>query len=300
MIRNEDTYCIVPHKIVRELGACEAIVFSTIIGLLRKSDGIGEIGNSTLMDMCGINNKMSLFRYINKLIESGYIEKRSGDGRGNISIYYVTEKGNNLLPFSEKKGNKNIPERVTKIYEKGNNLLPINKGINKELKESDGDTREAQSPSLSTTTTFFEENNFNNQNQNTMEDFNEFWSLYPGDPEWSHEKEACERAWYSMQQSWRDNLVQQLRQGKRWRKRDQDNPVFYIKNYNGEQPVGELPFVKQGTIIFGHWIDEAERNGKDVCVMRYNGSIVYCLADDKQQMLDAGAVFIRNHVPYKD
>ena len=63
MIRNEDTYCIVPHKIVRELGACEAIVFSTIIGLLRKSDGIGEIGNSTLMDMCGINNSAKYYRF---------------------------------------------------------------------------------------------------------------------------------------------------------------------------------------------------------------------------------------------
>ena len=111
MIKNEDTYCTVQHKIVRELGAWEAVVYGTIANLLRKTDGIGEVSNQTIMDLCGIGNKMSLFRYINKLIESRYIEKREGKGRGNISIYYITKKGNNMLTISEKKGNKNERKR---------------------------------------------------------------------------------------------------------------------------------------------------------------------------------------------
>ena len=303
MIKNEDTYCVVPHKIMREIGACEAVIFGTIATLLRKSDGYGNVSNQTLMDMCGITNKMSLSRYISRLIQSGYIEKGKGKGRGNISIYYITEKGNNLLPFKDKKGNKNDIEKVTEMNEKGNNLLPINKGENKERnKESGGDTRDAREhPALSNTTTFFENENFNSQkSETTMEDFNEFWKLYPGDPEWTHEKEACERAWYATQMSWRDNLVQQLRQGLRWRaidpvNNDRNNPLWYIKNYSGEpgiKPQVELPFMRQGTSAFTKWLNEQQAAGKQICVMRYEGKIAYCVNEDRQTMEEAGAEFL--------
>ena len=288
MIKNEETYCVVWHKLVRELGACEAVIYGTIASLLRKTDGIGEVSNQTLMDMCGLNNKMSLKRYMDKLIAAGYIEKRAGDGRGNISIYYVTEKGNNLLPFNEKKGNKNDTERVTKMNEKGNNLLPINKGINKELnKESDGVMREAHTTPLSTTTTNFE----------NMEDFNLFWDLYPGDPEWSWRKEECERVWYAMQTSWRDNLVQMLQNGIRWRKRENDDPYWYLKNYNGQVVHAELPFVTQGTAKFIRWIDDAKRNGREVVMVRYENILRHCLKTDLQTMIAAGAEYVGEFKP---
>lgn len=290
MIKNEDTYCTVQHKIVRELGAMEAVIYGTIVNLLRKSDGIGEVSNQTLMELCGINNKMGLYRYIKKLIETGYIEKRAGDGRGNISIYYVTKKGNNMLPFNDKKGNKNDTERVTKMNEKGNTMLPINKGENKEInKESGGDMRTcAQSPTPFDTTPL----NFEN-----MEDFNLFWELYPGDPNWSNEKENCERVWYAMQQNWRDNLIQQLLNGKRWRVRDNDNPYWYLKNYNGETMRSELPIMRQGTISCTKWLNESVRNGKRVCVMLMGEGddthSVFCLEEDRKECENAGLRFVR-------
>ncbi len=295
MIRNEDTYCIVQHKIVREIGAWEAVVYSTIVALLRKTDGIGEVSNQTLMDMCGVNRK-SLSRYITTLIEAGYIEKRAGDGRGNISIYYVTEKGDNLTTFKEKKGGQNDPKRGTKTTIKGDKMTPINKGEIKEKKESGGDSREdAQIAPLSTTPQNFEEKSLIPKNDPTMKDFEEFWELYPGDPQWSGEKENCERVWYAMQQSWRDNLVQQLRGGLRWRKRDNDNPYWYLKNYNGETVNGELPFVRQGTVTFERWCQKNYAEGKRMCLVRFEERLAYCLHDDLQTMLNAGAQVINDN-----
>lgn len=289
MVKNEDTYCTVQHKIVRELGAWEAVVYGTIANLLRKTDGIGEVSNQTIMDLCGINNKMSLFRYINKLIESGYIEKREGKGRGNISIYYITKKGNNLLPISEKKGNKNDTEKVTKMNEKGNNLLPLNKGINKEInKESGGDNaHEARDPhALSDTTPL----NFEN-----MEDFNEFWEMYPGDPNWQGEKENCERVWFAMSQEWRDRLIQQLRDGKRWRVRENDNPYWYLKNYSGEAVKSELPYLRQGTVTFEKWRSSNEVAGIRMCLLHFEERVAYCLYSDLQTMMDAGAKVLNDN-----
>ena len=129
MIKNEETYCTVQHKIVRELGACEAVVYGTIQWLLRKTDGYGGVSNQTIMDMCRMNRK-SLSRYIDKLIQSGYIEKVSGDGRGNISIYYISKKGDKMTTFNEEKGGQNDPKRGTNLPIKGDKMTPINKDIN--------------------------------------------------------------------------------------------------------------------------------------------------------------------------
>ena len=269
MIKNEDTYCIVQHKIVRELGAWEAVVYGTIVNLLRKTDGIGEVSNQTIMDLCGIGNKMSLFRYINKLIESGYIEKREGKGRGNISIYYITKKGNNLLPISEKKGNKNDTEKVTKMNEKGNNLLPINKGIIKEINKGG----ETPTP--------------------IMEDFEIFWKAFPGSPEFDYDKEKCEKVWSLMCEEWRAKLIAMAQNGLRWRTKENDKPIFYLRDYAGQDAHVVLPFVRQGSKTFARFISDHE--GKDtICIFRYEGSLAYCLEDAKQQMIDAGAEFIRN------
>ena len=294
MIKNDNTYCIIHHKIVRELGAWEAVVYGTIANLLRKTDGIGEVSNQTIMDLCGIGNKMSLFRYINKLIESGYIEKREGKGRGNISIYYITKKGNNLLPISEKKGNKNDIEKVTKMNEKGNNLLPLTKGENKEINKESGDDMHAsaQSHALSITP----------QNFKNMEDFNLWFELFTGGSEWQHEKENCERVWFGITQQWRDNLVQMAQNGLRWRKRENDNPYWYLKNYNGEVAQVELPYLRQGTGKFENWYNRNLASGTKMVLMRYREhgdrddapTLAYCLATDKQIMLDAGAEYLRD------
>lgn len=293
MIKNEDTYCIIQHKIVRELGAWEAVVYGTIANLLRKTDGIGEVSNQTIMDMCGIK-RASFFRYISTLIESGYIEKRSGDGRGNISIYYITKKGLNLIPFSSKKGSQNETERVSKMNEKGLNLIPINKGENKEINKESGDDMHAsaQSHTLSTTP----------QNFKNMEDFNLWFELFTGGSEWQHEKENCERVWFGMTQQWRDNMVQMAQNGLRWRKRENENPYWYLKNYNGEVAQVELPYLRQGTKEFENWYNGNLASGTKMVLMRYRKqgdrddapTLAYCLETDKQIMLDSGAEYLRD------
>ena len=282
MIRNEETYCVVYHNIVRELGAWDAVVYSTVATLLRKTDGIGNVSNQTLMDMCGINKK-SLSRYIATLIESGYIEKEEGKGRGNISIYYITEKGDNLIPFTDKKRGQNVSEKGTKMPIKGDKMTPINKGEIKENKESGGVSRvKAQSTPLDTTP----------QNFNDMKDFNEWWELFTNNTEWQGEKENCERVWFTLQQSWRDNLVQMAKKGLRWRQRENDNPYWYLKNYSGEPAQQELPFYRQGTAAFAKWLDKQENDRKDVAIMRYDGKLAYCLATDVEIMEAAGAEFL--------
>lgn len=297
MLKNEETYCVVYHKIVRELGAWEAVVYSTIANLLRKTDGIGEVSNQTLMEMLG-KDKKSIYRWIATLIEAGYIEKRAGDGRGNISIYYITKKGGNLTPFKEKKGWQFDTERVAKSTIKGGNLPPINKGENKEKnKESGGDTRDTRDPhALSDTTPqIFEEKVFNPKNENTMKDFEEFWELFPGHENWSGEKESSERVWFATPQEWRDKLIQQLRSGQRWRVRENDNPYWYLKNYNGETVQVELPYLRQGTVKFQRWHQENTIKGNRMCLLRFEDRVAYCLHSDLQTMLNAGAQLINDN-----
>ena len=151
--------------------------------------------------------------------------------------------------------------------------------------------RETQSHTLSNTTT---------QNLENMEDFNLFWDLYPGDPEWSHERENCERVWYGMQQNWRDNLVQQLQQGKRWRPIDKEhpernNPIWYLRNYQGEMVPVELPYYRQGTAAFGKWHDANRSSGTPMSLFRYEGALAYCLTSDSEKMKAAGAEWIRDN-----
>ena len=288
MIKNEDTYCTVQHKIVRELGAWEAVVYGTIANILRKKDGYGNVSNQTLIDLIG-KDKRSISRWIDSLIKSGYLEKVGGKGRGNISIYYITKKGDNMPPFNEEKRGQICTEKGTNMHEKGDNMPPLNKGINKEInKESGGDNaHEARDPhALSNTTPL----NFEN-----MEDFNLFWEMYPGDPNWQGEKENCERVWFAMSQEWRDRLIQQLRDGKRWRVRENDNPYWYLKNYSGEDIKGELPFMRQGTSAFENWHRRNKQNGVRMCLLHFEERVAYCLYSDLQTMLNAGASIINDN-----
>ena len=288
MIRNEDAYYTGYYRNVRELGAVPALVFDTICGLIRET-GIGEIANSTLMEFLGIKSKRTLIDAINKIVEAGYIEKKNGDGRGNKCIYYITEKGVKNVPFMTEKGCRKYTKRVQILHEKGAENAPINKVLNKELKKSGGVTREAQHTPLSDTTPQIFE-----KGKNIMEDFNEFWSLYPDADKWQNEKENCERVWHTLQQNWRDNLLQQLRQGQMWRRRENDNPYFYLRNYNGETVRAELPFHRQGTKEFAKWMDEQEKAGNQIAIMRYgdDGKLAYCLVADVEIMEAAGAKFL--------
>lgn len=298
MIYNEDAYYTGYYRNVRALGAIPALVFDTIAGLVRE-DGIGEIANSTLMEILGCT-RPTLSSALEKLIAAGMIEKRKGDGRGNKCIYYITEKGKENCPFMSEKGSKNFTKRGKIFYKKGKETCTLNKELNKELKES-GDVACAarEHHALSNTTTFFEEENINKK-QITMSEFDEFWKLYPGDPEWSHEKEHCENFWRYMSDEWRAKLIKQLRAGLRWRVRENDNPIWYLRNYKGEDVKQEMPCVRQGTVAFEKWLYDAERTNTPVAIIRYEEKIAYCYESDLQTMLDAGATFIRKHTPYVD
>lgn len=293
MIKNEDTYCIIQHKIVRELGAWEAVVYGTIANLLRKTDGYGNVSNDTLINLIG-RDKKSIYRWIDRLVDAGYLDKVCGKGRGNISIYYITKKGGNMTPFKEEKRGQIDTEKGANMTEKGGEMPPINKGENKEINKESGDDMHAsaQSHALSTTP----------QNFKNMEDFNLWFELFTGGSEWQHEKENCERVWFGMTQQWRDNLVQMAQNGLRWRKRENENPYWYLKNYNGEVAQVELPYLRQGTKEFENWYNENLASGTKMVLMRYrkqgdrddSPTLAYCLETDKQIMLDAGAEYLRD------
>lgn len=293
MIEKKRSYCIVYFDIVQELSAWEAVVYGAIEFILSKTNGTGEISNQKLIDMCGTNRK-SLSRYIENLINAGYIEKREGNGRGNISVYYITKKGDKMTTFINEKGGQNDTKRGTNCPIKGDRLTTLNNNnminINK---ESGDDTRETCTPPLSNTTP---------QNFENMEDFNLWFELFTGGSEWQHEKENCERVWYGMTQQWRDNLVQMAQNGLRWRKRENDNPYWYLKNYNGEVAQVELPYFRQGTKKFEEWYMNNRLTRTKMVLMRYREpgdrddapTLAYCLATDMQTMMDAGAEFVGN------
>ena len=135
-----------------------------------------------------------------------------------------------------------------------------------------------------------------------MEDFNLWFELFTGGSEWQHEKENCERVWFGMTQQWRDNMVQMAQNGLRWRKRENENPYWYLKNYNGEVAQVELPYLRQGTKEFENWYNGNLASGTKMVLMRYrkqgdrddSPTLAYCLETDKQIMLDAGAEYLRD------
>ena len=290
MIYNEEAYYTGYYRNVRALGAVPALVFDTIVGLLRTNVS-GEIATSTIQELLGVKDKRTISNAINDLIAAGWIERTEGNGRGKKSIYTITEKGAKNVPFNTEKGYKKCTERVQKMHEKGAKIPPLNKELNKELKESGNDTRETCTPPLSNTTP---------QNFENMENFNLWFELFTGGSEWQHEKENCERVWFSMTQQWRDNLVQMAQNGLRWRKRENDNPYWYLKNYNGEVAQVELPYFRQGTKKFEDWYNNNRLTRTKMALMRYREpgdrddapTLAYCLATDMQTMMDAGAEFV--------
>ena len=281
MLKNEDTYCIVQHKIVRELGAWEAVVYGTIANLLRKTDGIGEVSNQTIMDLCGVK-RASLFRYITSLIESGYIEKRSGDGRGNISIYYITKKGLNLSTLKQEKGSQNETERVSKKSIKGLNLSTINKGIIKEINKGnslssfDGSNESKEEEEKN----FIEKENINNSivspedEQKALEDvknlfaqdeienetkssFAEFWRLFKPDEDQKCKYKVALGEWNRMEENWRMAAITLFSRGARTNER---NPYFFLQHFRPTK----------------YFLNEREqydayKQGTQLCRVRWNG-----------------------------
>lgn len=197
-----------------------------------------------------------------------------------------------MTPFKEEKRGQIDTEKGANMTEKGGEMPPINKGENKEINKESGDDMHAsaQSHALSTTP----------QNFENMEDFNLWFELFTGGSEWQHEKENCERVWFGMTQQWRDNLVQMAQNGLRWRKRENDNPYWYLKNYNGEVAQVELPYFRQGTKKFEDWYMNNRITRTKMALMRYREpgdrddapTLAYCLATDMQTMMDAGAEFV--------
>lgn len=282
MIYNEEAYYTGYYRNVRAIKAVPALVFDTIVGLLRDPNNkTGEIANKTLCDMLGVT-KHTVIESVNKLVKSGYIEVSDRDGgRGNKSVYILTEKGVENAPFMGEKGCRNLSKRVQKMHEKGAENAPINKELNKELKE-----REVTPTPIS------------NQNEKIfMKDFETWWSKYPGDPDYSYDKENCEKVWSLMQPEWREKLVTMAERGIRWRTKQNDKPIFYLRYYAGQDAQMELPFVRQGSKQFAQWIEDHERKDR-ICFIHYGedekNKGAFCLEKDLQTMIDAGAVWVRN------
>lgn len=280
MIYNEEAYCNCYYRTIRELGAVPALVFNTIAGLLRTKNGYGEINNETLCELIGVTVQY-LRSVIKKLISEGYIEKVAGKGRGNISIYYITEKGKQNIPFFDQKretkpiikGKQNAPKRETK--------RTLSNIYNTEL-NTGGKNVYAGAPAPAPTTT------------PTQEDFFKFWSLFCPDTSHDHDKENCFAVWQSMSESDRKMLLDDLRAGRRYKKTD--NPYWYLKDWQAP-----LPFMRQGTQAFADWLDRARKDGKGVLLIKYpvdpnvpvdQAPLAYCLAEDKDKMLNAGAVLL--------
>ena len=270
------------HKIVRELGAWEAVVYATIASLLHKTDGIGEVSNQTLIDLCGVNKK-SLSRYIATLIEAGYIEKREGVGRGNISIYYITKKGDKMTPFNSEKRGQNVPEKGTKKTIKGDKMTPLNKGINKEINKEYLSSFEVQSPSNDEREEeiLIEENKHKSEitpeDENeaveavkslfaadeekiapeTKSSFAEFWKLFAPDEKQQCKYKVALKYWNDeIPENWRAAAIELLRRGAR---PNQDNPYFFLQHFS---PVK-------------YFLDEREqytayKQGVQLCSVRWN------------------------------
>ena len=254
MIKNEDTYCIVQHKIVRELGAWEAVVYGTIANLLRKTGGYGNVSNDTIIDLIG-RDKKSIYRWIDSLIKAGYLEKVGGKGRGNISIYYITKKGGNMTPFvgKEKRGQIDT-EKGANMTEKGGEMPPINKGENKEINKEnslssfDGSKAAKEEEDK----IFIEKENINNSvispedEQKALEDvknlfaqdeignetkssFAEFWKLFNPDEDQKCKYKVALYEWNRMEENWRAAAITLFSRGARTNER---NPYFFLQHFS--------------------------------------------------------------------
>jgi hypothetical protein len=201
-------------------------------------------------------NRKSLSRYIDKLIQAGYIEKVSGDGRGNISIYYISKKGDKMTTFNEEKGGQNDPKRGTNLPIKGDKMTPINKGINKEInKEYSSSSFDGSKAAEEEEEEILIEDN-KHKSEITPEDekaaveavkslfaadeekiapetkisFAEFWKLFAPDEKQQCKYKVALKYWNEeMPENWRAAVIELLRRGAR---PNQDNPYFFLQHFS--------------------------------------------------------------------
>ena len=259
MIYNEDTYCIVYHRNVRELGAIPALVLNTIAGMVAHSDG--QISNESLAELLGISER-HLIPQIKLLMASGYIDKVAGNGRGKRTTYVLTEKGEQNVPLF-------APKRVNKLSKKGEQNVPLNnKEINKVITTR---IRVAK-----------EEENKEFLKGLDMEQFNRFWNAFRADAEHEHERERCERAWYYKSDDEKESILRAMEDGsaKKWTQ----SPFVWLQNFKAP-----LPFVRQGEAC-KRWLKEHADERK--CVILFDGSSAFCLASDLDKMIEAGAKLV--------
>ena len=279
MIYNEDAYYTGYYRTVRELGAVPALVFNTIAGLLRSTDGIGEINNETLCDFVGITVQY-LRPILKRLIADGYIEKQNGVGRGNKSIYYLTEKGKQNTPFYEQKRETNRIIKGKQIVSKRETKpTPLNTELNKELNKNLS-SFEVQRPSndeRDEDKKFIEEEINKSELENKAIDdvkklfadsekeispeikksFMEFWRLFAPDDNQKCKYKIALLEWNGMENDWRDACLHLLSRGA---KPSERNPYFFLQHFS---PVRF--FMNQREQY------DAYKSGLQLCLVRYDG-----------------------------
>ena len=281
MIKNEDAYYQGYYRNVRALGTIPALVFDTICGLIREK-GIGEIANSTLLEMLGIKSKHTLNDAIDKIIEVGYIEKQAGDGRGNKCIYYITEKGLKNAPFINKKGGRICTERGQNLHGKGAENAPINTVLNEELNKNnlsssfEVQNEPAKFEEREEDKIFIEKENINNpeDEQKALEDvknlfaqdeignetkssFAEFWKLFNPDEDQKCKYKVALYEWNRMEENWRAAAITLFQRGARTSER---NPYFFLQHFRPTK-----------YFLNEHEQYNAYKQGIQLCRVRWNG-----------------------------
>ena len=236
MIYNEEAYYTGYYRNVRVLGAITALVFDTICGLLRNNES-GEIANKTLREFLGCT-KPTLNNAVKALEVNGYILCKTGVGRGNSSIYALTEKGKENCPFMDEKRETMFQKKGNKVSIKGKQCFPINKELNKELNN--------QSRAHATLMDG-EEKDFNKDNY--MEHFADFWNLFEPDGEYQNRRMACADLWANMTDNYRAACIAKLQENG---KPAEPNPYFYLQKFapellNGNKKLDKL--IAAGTHI---------------------------------------------------
>lgn len=183
-----------------------------------------------------------------------------------IEVQYIEKvagngRGNSTTYILTEKGKQNAPlyaeKRGNKTHYKGETKrTPLNKELNKEK-----------------------------NNLFIMVDFEKFWSLFKVDEDHENERERCERLWYVTSDETKQSILRDLEDSNYHR--NTQSPFVFLKYY--KEP---LRFVRQGTKAFERWREDNLAQGKRMCLLLFDGRAAYCLAEDMQKMIEAGARLI--------
>lgn len=112
--------------------------------------------------------------------------------------------------------------------------------------------------------------------------FEIFWSLFKVDAAHEGERSRAENVWCGMPEDERAAVLRELESGKR--SINTKSPYVYLYNY--KEP---LRFVRQGSPEFTRWYNDNLAANKRMCLIKFDGRIANCLAEDLPKMIDAGA-----------